>query len=162
MVARVLFSVACGLLVALVVHYLPHTFFAQANAHSSILFPSFCHTFPLSHNSTQAKAIKDKCHAFIRHCLLPRLKRSMADAVYCHYFCLKLHELNVPNWPAGFFWDEVRVRLLVTLCDVVWLALVPVLLLWWWPCNHPCLLTITHTAHCRPPFKTYTHRRRLP
>jgi hypothetical protein len=37
----------------------------------------------------------------------------MADAVYCHFFCLKLHQLNVENWPAGFFWDEVRVKKLV-------------------------------------------------
>jgi hypothetical protein len=55
----------------------------------------------------QAKGIHVKLHAFIKHCLLPRLTRSAADAVYCHLFCLKLHELDVPNWPAGFFWDDV-------------------------------------------------------
>lgn len=49
--------------------------------------------------------------AFIKHCLLPRLTRSQSDAVYCHYFCALLHELDVPNWPAGFFWDQVSRRL---------------------------------------------------
>lgn len=49
-----------------------------------------------------------KLHAFVKFCLLPRLLRSASDAVFCHLFTLKLHELDVPNWPAGFFWDEVR------------------------------------------------------
>jgi hypothetical protein len=51
--------------------------------------------------------MRARLRAFIKHCLLPRLTRSQSDAVYCHYFCALLHELDVPNWPAGFFWDEV-------------------------------------------------------
>jgi hypothetical protein len=51
--------------------------------------------------------MRGKLCAFIKHCLLPRLTRSQSDAVYCHYFCALLHELDVPNWPAGFFWDQV-------------------------------------------------------
>lgn len=50
--------------------------------------------------------------AFIKHCLLPRLVRSIADATYCHYFTMAMHTLDVPGWPAGFFWDEVRVAVL--------------------------------------------------
>lgn len=71
------------------------------------LRPSLSLVCPFPFSFLQPKNIRSKNHAFIKHCLLPRLVRSMADAVYCHYFCLKLHELNVPNWPAGFFWDEV-------------------------------------------------------
>jgi hypothetical protein len=56
----------------------------------------------------QAKGLRVKLHAFVKFCLLPRLLRSASDAVFCHLFTLKLHELDVPNWPAGFFWDEVR------------------------------------------------------
>jgi hypothetical protein len=63
----------------------------------------------LLHCAVQAKQLRVKLHAFIKYCLLPRLTRSAADAVYCHFFCLKLHELDVPYWPAGFFWDDVSV-----------------------------------------------------
>eukprot|EP00775_Hariotina_reticulata_P003413 gene3413-3686_t len=52
------------------------------------------------------KSIKQHNNLFIRHCLLPRLTRSVADATYCHYFTWKMHTLDVPGWPAGFFWDH--------------------------------------------------------
>lgn len=45
--------------------------------------------------------------AFVKHCLVPRLTRSVADAAFCHYFTMAMHHMDVPNWPAGFFWDYV-------------------------------------------------------
>ncbi|KAF8061139.1 THO2 [Scenedesmus sp. PABB004] len=54
----------------------------------------------------QGVRIKAQNAAFIRHCLVPRLTRSVADAVYCHHFTMAMHALDVPHWPAGFFWDQ--------------------------------------------------------
>jgi hypothetical protein len=91
----------------------PHSLHHTSHSHISSLSHS-----PQSH--CQAGRFKAKNQAFIRHCLLPRLTRSVADAVFCHHFTLRMHLLDVPNWPAGFFWDEVR--LWVAVCVAVCLA----------------------------------------
>jgi hypothetical protein len=55
----------------------------------------------------QNRIVKPLAVAFIKHCLVPRLTRSLADATYCHHFTMKLHTMDTPNWPAAFFWDYV-------------------------------------------------------
>lgn len=56
---------------------------------------------------SQGVRIKAQNEAFVKHCLVPRLTRSVADAAFCHYFTMAMHHMDVPYWPAGFFWDYV-------------------------------------------------------
>jgi hypothetical protein len=62
----------------------------------------FCCTF-----AVQNRIVKPLAVAFIKHCLVPRLTRSLADATFCHHFTMALHTMDTPNWPAAFFWDYV-------------------------------------------------------
>jgi hypothetical protein len=55
----------------------------------------------------QNRIVKPLAVAFIKHCLVPRLTRSLADATFCHHFTMVLHTMDTPNWPAAFFWDYV-------------------------------------------------------